>query len=63
MQVPFWGATEPEIFKKVLTGTLDMKKGPCGAVSRPAKELLLLLLNRDPEVCPCVTGDSLRTEY
>lgn len=51
LQVPFWGPTEPDIFKKVLTGTLDMKDGACGKVSRPAKELLLLLLNRDPEVC------------
>lgn len=46
---PFWGRTNAEIFHKIRTQPLDLEKGKISGVSREAKHLIFLLLNRNVE--------------
>jgi calcium-dependent protein kinase len=45
---PFYGETESSIFQEVLTGELDLTSNPWPSVSKEAKNLVNLLLVRDP---------------
>ena len=49
---PFQDASVLELFRKVRTAPLDLESGPWEAVSDGAKELVRMMLNRDPEKRP-----------
>ena len=48
--VPFYHKTETGIFKQVLSGRISFASAPWPNISEPAKQLIVLLLDRDPKV-------------
>ncbi|CAK8573263.1 unnamed protein product [Lathyrus sativus] len=46
---PFWAETESGIFRQILHGDLDFESDPWPSISDSAKDLVKLMLNRDPK--------------
>ena len=45
---PFWGDTEEDIFRMVLHAEIDFDSSPWPRISRPAKDIVRRMLQRDP---------------
>lgn len=46
---PFWAETEHHIFEQVLKGDLDFESDPWPVISESAKDLIIKMLDRNPE--------------
>lgn len=49
---PFWGDTEEDIFRMVLHADIDFDSHPWPLISRPAKDIVRRMLQRDPAKRP-----------
>ena len=52
---PFWGNTEEEIFRMVLHAEIDFESHPWPKISKPAKDIVRRMLERDPQKRPTAT--------
>jgi calcium-dependent protein kinase len=49
---PFWGDTEEDIFKMVLHADINFESHPWPKISKPAKDIVKRMLERDPQKRP-----------